>query len=110
MLLIFAFLGLASTLVTACLALAILNVIIRRESATIVENEINLMVEMSRRSVASILETLPICGGQPTEQVLLSTYARAFPLGASVQIRRAPVVSRSPIEPPWWMKSGSFAA
>jgi serine phosphatase RsbU (regulator of sigma subunit) len=109
MLLIFAFLSLASTLVTACLALAILNVIIRRGSATIVENEINLMVEMSRRSAAGVLETLPFCGRQPTEQVLLSTYARAFPRGASAQMHRVPVASGSPIEEPWWMKGGSFA-
>lgn len=109
MLLIFAFLGLAPTAVTAFLAFAILNVIVRRGSATIVENEINLIVEMSRRSAAAVLETLPVCGGQPTEQLLLSTYARAFPLGASAQLRRVSVSSRSAIEAPWWVKDGSFA-
>lgn len=108
MLLIFAFLGLASTLVTALLAFAILNVIVRRGSATIVESEINLMVEMSRRSAAAVLETLPICGGEPNEQVLSSTYARALPQGASAQMRRAPVSGESRIEQPWWMKGGSF--
>src|SRR5207245_4031903 len=47
-----------STTLTACLAVAALNVVVRRESANVVEKQIEIMVQASRSVASAILDNV----------------------------------------------------
>ena len=51
----------SSTLLVACLAIATLNVILRRESTSVIEKQINTLVEASRSIAPAILDRAGIC-------------------------------------------------
>src|SRR5580700_1486524 len=52
---------LSSTLLVACLAVATLNVVLRRESSNVIEKQISTLVETSRGVAPAILERAGIC-------------------------------------------------
>src|SRR6202790_132305 len=61
---IIAFTG-TSAILIACLAVAALNVVVRRESANIVEKQIQLLVQSSRSVAPAILDHTDVCLGSP---------------------------------------------
>ena len=52
---------LSSTLLVACLAVATLNVVLRRESTNVIEKQINTLVEASRGIAPAILYRAGAC-------------------------------------------------
>src|SRR6202011_5389758 len=55
-----------STILIACLAAAALNVVVRRESANIVEKQIQLLVQASRSVAPAILDHVDACTVTPS--------------------------------------------
>src|ERR1700730_5427791 len=50
-----------STILVACLAVAALNVVVRRESANVVEKQIQVLVQASRSVAPAILDNAGSC-------------------------------------------------
>ncbi len=63
---IIAFTG-TSAILIACLALAALNVVVRRESANVVEKQIQMFVQASRSVAPAILDHAGACYGVTDE-------------------------------------------
>jgi hypothetical protein len=82
MLLIIAFTG-TSTILVACLGVAALNVVVRREGANVVEKQIQVLVQASRSVPPAILGQALPCTAQPTNsaglQPLLAYTDEEFP-------------------------------
>ena len=80
---IIAFTG-TSAILIACLALAILNVVVRRESANVVEKQIQMFVQASRSVAPAILDQAGACMVSPMNtgalKPLLAYTDEAFPL------------------------------
>src|SRR5258708_27769436 len=72
MLIIFAFFSVISMILVACLAVAVLNVVIRRESAYLIEERIKVIVDSRNRLTHSVLNRVPGCPA-PTSNSPLST-------------------------------------
>ena len=74
---------LSSTLLVACLAVATLNVVLRRESTYVIEKEIRTLVEASRSIAPAILDRAGTCVVQNVNsdglKPLLQHAQRAFP-------------------------------
>ena len=74
---------LSSTLLVACLAVATLNVVLRRESTYVIEKEIRTLVEASRSIAPAILDRAGACVVQNVNsdglKPLLQYAQRAFP-------------------------------
>jgi hypothetical protein len=79
---IIAFMG-ASTILVGCLGIAALNVVVRRESANVVEKQIQLLVQASRSVAPAILDHAGACEDRPTDsgelKALLTYTDQAFP-------------------------------
>jgi serine phosphatase RsbU (regulator of sigma subunit) len=79
---IIAFTG-SSTILIACLAVAALNVVVRRESANVVEKQIQVLVQASRSIAPAILDHAGACMEQPANpgglKPLLAYTDEAFP-------------------------------
>src|SRR5260370_36699065 len=54
-----------STILIACLAVAALNVVVRREGANVVEKQIQILVQASRSIASAILENAGSCTVSP---------------------------------------------
>jgi serine phosphatase RsbU (regulator of sigma subunit) len=61
MLIIFAFFSIISTILVACLSVAVLNVVIRRESAYLIEERIKVIVESRKGLTDPLLERVRGC-------------------------------------------------
>src|SRR6476659_5076752 len=57
----------ASTILIACLAMAALNVVVRRESANVVEKQIQMLVQASRSVAPAILDHSGACTAPPSD-------------------------------------------
>jgi sigma-B regulation protein RsbU (phosphoserine phosphatase) len=72
-----------SAILIACLAVAALNVVVRRESANLVEKQIQVLVQASRSVAPAILDHAGGCMASPTNSVglkpLLAYTDEAFP-------------------------------
>jgi len=72
-----------SAILIACLAVAALNVVVRRESANVVEKQIQVLVQASQSVAPAILDHAGACMGQPTNSAnlrpLLAYTDEAFP-------------------------------
>src|SRR3981189_1492661 len=72
-----------STILIACLAVAALNVVVRRESANVVEKQIQVLLQASRSVAPAILDHAGACAEQPTNsgglKALLAYTDEAFP-------------------------------
>lgn len=79
---IIAFMG-ASTILVGCLGVAALNVVVRRESAKVVEKQIQLLVQASRSVGPAILNHAGDCDDRPANsgalKALLTYTDQAFP-------------------------------
>jgi len=71
----------------ACLAVAALNVVVRRESANVVEKQIQVLVQVSRSVAPAILDHTDVCQESPTNssglKPLLAYTDEAFPQAQS---------------------------
>jgi serine phosphatase RsbU (regulator of sigma subunit) len=76
-------LTLSSTLLVACLAVATLNVVLRRESTNIIEKQISTLVETSRGVAPAILDRAGTCAVQTVDsgdlKPLVRYAQRSFP-------------------------------
>src|ERR1700682_78371 len=72
-----------STILMACLAVAALNVVVRRESANVVEKKIQVLVQASRSVAPAILAHVGACAAPPANsgeiKALLAYTEEAFP-------------------------------
>src|SRR5882757_2890907 len=83
-----------STILVACLAVAALNVVVRRESANVVEKQIQVLVQASRSVAPAILDHAGACMGQSVNSInlrpLLAYTDEAFPQAqAFLKVERA---------------------
>ncbi len=70
----------ASTILIACMAVAALNVVVRRESANVVEKQIEAMVQASQSVASAILDNAGSCMANSGEPKRLLAYTdEAFP-------------------------------
>ena len=120
MLVIIAFTG-TSTILVACLGVAALNVVVRRESANVVEKQIQVLVQASRSVAPAILGQARACAAQPTNsgglQPLLAYTDEEFPQAQtsltvedsrgvqSLLKRREPAAVKNPD----WLPEAGFA-
>jgi len=83
MLVIFAFFSIISTVLVASAAAAVLNVVIRREIATLVQERINGVVDSCSRFTPFLLERVPACRTPASDSPLLEDPAALWPGGQS---------------------------
>src|ERR1700748_490645 len=74
MLIIFVFFSVISTFLVACFSVAVLNVVIRRESTYLVEERINGILDRCRRFTPSLIERVQGCHTPPANSPLLTEY------------------------------------
>src|SRR5258708_21082863 len=72
MLIIFAFFSIISMILVACFSVAILNVVIRRESAYLIEERIKVIVESRKTLINPLLERVRGRHAPPTDSPLLA--------------------------------------
>jgi serine phosphatase RsbU (regulator of sigma subunit) len=89
----------ASTILIVCLAIAALNVVVRRESANVVEKQIQVLVQASRSVAPAILDHAGACTVLPTNfgglKPLLAYTDEAFPQAQASLIEEDPGGVRS---------------
>src|ERR1700761_4842017 len=108
MLIIFVFFSITSMFLVACFSVAVLNVVIRRESAYFVEERINGIVENHRRLASFLLDQVQGCDAPPANSPLFADYSIAVWPGARTSIPilpKGPHISRAPR----WVDTASFA-
>src|SRR5258708_26122647 len=75
MLIIFAFFSIISMILVASFAVVVLNVVIRRESAYLIEERIKVIVESRRRHTNPLLDQVQGCRAPATNSPLLTEFA-----------------------------------
>ena len=110
-----------SSILIACLAVAALNVVVRRESSNVVEKQIQVLVQASRSVAPAILDHTDVCmGSLPQSAVLKPLVAytdEAFPQAqASLEVEGATGLKSSVPEPdaamvrrPDWLPENGFS-
>jgi serine phosphatase RsbU (regulator of sigma subunit) len=111
----------ASTILIACLAVAALNVVVRRESANVVEKQIQMLVQASRSVAPAILDHAGACTAPTTNfgwlKPLLAYTDEAFPQGQAsliVEDKRGvqsllPGPGLTAVKNPDWLRQTGFA-
>src|ERR1700716_2563367 len=74
MLIIFAFFSIISTILVACLSVAVLNVVIRRESAYLIEERIKVIVESRKGLTDPLLERVRGCDASAPNSRLFTEF------------------------------------
>ncbi len=108
MLIIFAFFSVLSTFLVACFSVAVLNVVIRRESAYLIEERINGIVDSCKRLTASLLERVQGCQAPAANSPLLTEYPGAVWPGDQSLVTVVPK-EVTPAGKPMWLEMDSFA-
>jgi serine phosphatase RsbU (regulator of sigma subunit) len=110
-----------STILVACLAVATLNVVLRRESANVVEKQIQVLVQASRSVAPAILDNAGSCAVSRANsgelKPLLAYTDEAFPQAQASLIVEGPRgvqsllpgPSRDPVKHPDWLRENNFA-
>lgn len=108
MLIIFAFFSVISTILIGCFSVAVLNVVIRRESAYLIEERINAIVDNYERLTPALLDRVRGCHERASNSPLITEYLRAVWPGSQTLITATPKeVTDS--DRPTWLRTGSFA-
>lgn len=108
MLIIFVFFSVISTFLVACFSVAVLNVVIRRESTYLIEERINGILDRCRKFTPSLLERVQGCHTPPANSPLFTEYPTVvWPGGQSVVTVLPKGEAREGI--PTWLESNSFA-
>lgn len=108
MLFIFAFFSIVSMLLVSCLSVAILNVVIRRESAYVVEERINEIVDSSRAVVSTFADEAPGCELSASNSTLSAEYVRALWPESRISTTVVRGVASDVVRPAW-LDTSSFA-
>ena len=74
MLIIFAFFSVISMILVACFAVAVLNVVIRRESAYLIEERIKVIVDSRKKLTDSLVDRVSGCQGPASDSPLFTEY------------------------------------
>jgi serine phosphatase RsbU (regulator of sigma subunit) len=77
MLIIFAFFSIISMILVACFAVAVLNVVIRRESAYLIEERIKVIVDGRKKHTDSLVDRVSGCQGPASDSPLFTEYLDA---------------------------------
>jgi serine phosphatase RsbU (regulator of sigma subunit) len=109
-----------STVLIVCLAVAVLNVVLRRESSNVVEKQIQVLVQASQSVAPAILDHAGACAKQPASsgglKPLLAFTDEAFPRaqtsliveGASGGRSLLPGPDPAGVKPPNWLPGNGF--
>jgi serine phosphatase RsbU (regulator of sigma subunit) len=108
MLIIFAFFSITSMFLVGCLSVAVLNVVIRRESAYFIEERINGIVDNHNRLTAFLIDHVQGCDARASDLPVLTGYSRAVWPQAETSITVLPkgTIRRAG---PKWLDTDSFA-
>ena len=107
MLIIFAFFSVISMILVACLSIAVLNVVIRRESAFVVEERINIAVDTVGRLTEVLSAGTRTCQTPSSPQFRQSSLDMAWP-GSQSSVTFLPIGDRDDSRPKW-LQEGSSA-
>ncbi|HYZ85559.1 MAG TPA: SpoIIE family protein phosphatase [Bryobacteraceae bacterium] len=110
MLIIFAFFSIVSVVLVACLSVAVLNVVIRRENAYLIEERIKVIVESRKQLTEALLQRVHGCN-EPSNRPVLATftdYLDATWPGSQSAISVLPLGVVNGDGPPW-LQTQSFA-
>jgi len=108
MLIIFAFFSITSMFLVGCFSVAVLNVVIRRESAYFIEERINGIVDNHKRLTSFLFDQVQGCDAPPSNSPLFTDYSSAVWPGAGTSITVLPKGATSEARPKW-LDTGSFA-
>jgi serine phosphatase RsbU (regulator of sigma subunit) len=108
MLIIFGFFSVISMGLVACFSIALLNVVIRRENAYLVEERIKALVDNDRRLAAALVDQVGGCNLTPSKPPAVVEHPRGPWLGAQVTVTVLPK-GTSPGGRSSWLNADSFA-
>jgi serine phosphatase RsbU (regulator of sigma subunit) len=108
MLIIFAFFSITSIFLVGCFSVAVLNVVIRRESAYFIEERINGIVDNHKRLASFLLDQVQGCAAPAANSPLFADYSSAVWPGAQTSITVLPKRATSRAKPKW-LETDSFA-
>jgi serine phosphatase RsbU (regulator of sigma subunit) len=108
MLIIFAFFSITSMFLVGCFSVAVLNVVIRRESAYFIQERINGIVDNHKRLASFLLDQVQGCDTPAPKSPIFTDYSSAVWPGAATSITVLPrgAVNRAR---PKWLDTDSFA-
>src|SRR5438270_10098292 len=101
MLIIFAYFSITSMLLVGCFSVAVLNVVIRRESAYFIEERINGIVDNHKRLASFLLDRVQGCDAPASNSPLFTDYSGAVWPGAETLITILPKGAISRAKPKW---------
>lgn len=90
MLVIFVFFSITSMLLVACFSVAVLNVVIRRESASLIEERINGIVSTRKRLTPFLLDQIHGCDMPGSTSPISARYLNAVWPGGDSSITVMP--------------------
>jgi serine phosphatase RsbU (regulator of sigma subunit) len=108
MLVIFAFFSFTSTFLVGCFSVAVLNVVIRRESTYLIEERINGIVDNRKRLTPFLLDQVRACDTPVSKSSIFTKYLDAVWPGGESSITVLPKGVTSDRRPVW-LNTGSFA-
>jgi serine phosphatase RsbU (regulator of sigma subunit) len=108
MLVIFAFLNIISTLLVVSCAAALLNVVIRRANASLVEEQINGVIDSWSHFTPVLFERTP-CGTSASNSSVTQTYPTAPWPDGHISVTVAPRGAHAPMTAATWFDNGSLA-
>ena len=108
MLVIFAFLSIISTLLVVSCAAALLNVVIRRANASLMEEQINGVMDSWSRFTPLLLERVP-CGTSPSDSLVPQIYPTTTWPEGRISLTVAPRGALVPMTAATWFDDGSLA-
>jgi serine phosphatase RsbU (regulator of sigma subunit) len=108
MLIIFVFFSITSMFLVGCFSVAVLNVVIRRESAYFIEERINGIVDNHKRLISFVLGQAQGCDAPTSNPALFTEYSDPVWQGAETSITVLPKGATSEARPKW-LDTGSFA-
>jgi serine phosphatase RsbU (regulator of sigma subunit) len=109
MLIIFAFFSVISMILVACFAVAVLNVVIRRESAYLIEERIKVIVDGRKRLTDSQLDRIPACAAPTSNSDRSIGYLDSVWPQSQSLITVLPGAEANGARP-IWQDQGSFAS
>ena len=107
MLIIFVFFSITSMFLVGCFSIAVLNVVIRRESAYFIEERINGIVDNHKRLASFLLHQLQGCNPPAANSPPLTDSSAVWP-GAETSITVLPKEATDTAKPKW-LDTDSFA-
>jgi serine phosphatase RsbU (regulator of sigma subunit) len=108
MLIIFAFFSITSMFLVGCFSVAVLNVVIRRESAYFIAERINGIVDNRKRLTPVLLDQVQGCDAPALNSPPFTEYSSAVWPGSESSITVLPKGVASERRPVW-LNTGSFA-